>query len=250
MEFDEHGEAIPFVSIDQDGLFEVTTEAMNLIESWNKDKKLAVICIAGPYRSGKSFLANRILHQNTGFSIGSTTMACTKGIWMWNKPVYVNSKVDAVLLDTEGLGSTERTTNTDIKIFSIAILLSSLFIYNWIGTISEYTLEDLDLVCNLTEHIHVNKSKSESGLEFHQFFPSFLWVLRDFYHVLDPGYTPRDYLESCLEQVSGSTEDIMRKNKIRESITRFFKDRDWYTLIRPLNAILRIIYSLKWVFLI
>ena len=235
MEFEEHGKAIPFVTINQDGFFEVTTEAMAQIESWNKDKKLAVIWIAGPYRSGKSFLANRILHQNTGFSIGSTTMACTKGIWMWNKPVYINSKIDAVLLDTEGLGSAERTTNTDIKIFSIAILLSSLFIYNWIGTISEYTLEDLDLVCNLTEHIHVNKSKSESGLEFHQFFPSFLWVLRDFYHELEPGHTSRDYLESCLEQVSGSTDDIIRKNKIRESITRFFKDRDWYTLIRPLN---------------
>ena len=111
-----------------------------------KPNKLAVICIAGPYRSGKSYLANRILHQNSGFSIGSTTMACTKGIWMWNKPVRINDKIDAVLLDTEGLGSTERTTNTDIKIFSLSILLSSLFLYNCLGTISEYTLEDLDLV--------------------------------------------------------------------------------------------------------
>ena len=92
---------------------------------------------------------------------------------MWNKPVHINNKVDAILLDTEGLGSTERTTNTDIKIFALSILLSSLFIYNCIGTISEYTLDDLNLVCNLTEHIHVNKSKVESGIEFQHFFPTF-----------------------------------------------------------------------------
>lgn len=39
---------------------------------------------------------------------------------------------DTVLLviDTEGLASTERSTNIDIKIFTLAILLSSVFIYN------------------------------------------------------------------------------------------------------------------------
>ncbi|CAI2384081.1 unnamed protein product [Moneuplotes crassus] len=235
MESQNDGEAIPFIQIDVDGLFEVNSNAMNLIQEWDNSKKIAILCIAGPYRSGKSYLANRILKQNSGFNIGSTTMACTKGIWMWNKPIRINDKVDAVLLDTEGLGSTERTTNTDIKIFSLSILLSSLFIYNCIGTISEYTLEDLDLVCNLTENIHVSKSQIESGVEFRRFFPSFMWVLRDFYHELDPGNTPRDYMEKCLEQVPGATEDILRKNKIREGITKYFKDRDCYTLIRPLN---------------
>ena len=146
MEATPSGKAIPFIQIDVDGQFSVNHEAMSLIEMWDKSKKLAIFCIAGPYRSGKSYLANRILKQNSGFNIGSTTQACTKGIWMWDKPVKVNDKVDAVLLDTEGLGSSERTTNTDIKIFSLSILLSSLFMYNCLGTISEYTLEDLDLV--------------------------------------------------------------------------------------------------------
>ena len=195
MENQNEGRAIPFIEIDNDGYFEVNSSAMSCIETWNKNKKLAVICIAGPYRSGKSFLANRILNQNSGFSIGSTTMACTKGIWMWNKPISINNKVDAVLLDTEGLGSTERRTNTDFRIFALSILLSSLFIYNNIGTISERTIEDLDLVSNLTDHIHVNSSSFESGVEFKNYFPSFMWVLRDFYHELDEGHTPRDYME-------------------------------------------------------
>ena len=75
--------------------------------------------------------------RNKGFEIGSTTQACTKGIWMWNKPIPINEETDGILLDTEGLGSTERSTNTDAKIFSIAILLSSLFIFNSLGPINE-----------------------------------------------------------------------------------------------------------------
>lgn len=91
------------------------------------------------------------------------------------------------------------------------------------------------MVTKLTEHIRVNSSKVERGIEFHKFFPTFIWVLRDFYHELEEGHTPRDYMESCLEQVPGSTAEILSKNKIREGITQYFKDRDCYTLIRPLE---------------
>ena len=55
-----------------------------------------------------------------------------------------------LLLDTEGLASTERSTNIDIKIFSLSILLSSLFVYNQMGPITENSLEELSLVANLT----------------------------------------------------------------------------------------------------
>lgn len=42
-----------------------------------------------------------------------------------------------LLMDTEGLASTERSTNVDIKIFTISILLASMFVYNQMGPISE-----------------------------------------------------------------------------------------------------------------
>ena len=57
---------------------------MIFLESIPRTMKVAVAAIAGPYRTGKSFLANRILNQSKGFEIGSTTQACTKGIWIWN----------------------------------------------------------------------------------------------------------------------------------------------------------------------
>jgi hypothetical protein len=60
-----------------------------------------------------------------------------------------------ILIDTEGLASTERSTNVDIKIFSLSILLSSVFIYNQMGPITENSIEDLSLVANLTNYIHI-----------------------------------------------------------------------------------------------
>ena len=53
-------------------------------------------------------------------------------------------------MDTEGLGSTEEDINHDLKIFSIALLLSSSFLYNSMGTIDENALDSLGLVLKLS----------------------------------------------------------------------------------------------------
>ena len=45
-----------------------------------------------------------------------------------------------ILLDTEGLNSVERDATIDVKIFSITLLLSSMFIYNCLGHIDEKSL--------------------------------------------------------------------------------------------------------------
>jgi hypothetical protein len=83
---------------------------------------------------------------------------------MWNKPVRVSPDSIMLLIDTEGLASTERSTNVDIKIFSLTILLSSMFIYNQMGPITELALEELSLVANLTNFIKIQSdSTKETG---------------------------------------------------------------------------------------
>jgi flagellar basal body-associated protein FliL len=42
-----------------------------------------------------------------------------------------------MLIDTEGLGSLEEDANHDAKIFAIALLISSLLIYNQVGSIDD-----------------------------------------------------------------------------------------------------------------
>ena len=63
-----------------------------------------------------------------------------------------------IILDTEGLNSTQRDSTIDAKIFSLTILLSSMFIYNQIGHIDENSLEKLNLVINLSKNIQTGGS--------------------------------------------------------------------------------------------
>lgn len=48
-----------------------------------------------------------------------------------------------LLIDSEGIGSIDEDENHDTKIFLLALLLSSFFIYNSIGTIDENALNNL-----------------------------------------------------------------------------------------------------------
>lgn len=87
-----------------------------------------------------------------------------------------------IVIDTEGLGAFDEDENHDAKIFLLALLLSSLIIYNSVGTIDETALNNLSLVINLSKKVQLrNRSESAEDIdELAAIFPSFLWVLRDF----------------------------------------------------------------------
>ncbi len=50
-----------------------------------------------------------------------------------------------------GLGATDESVNYDSKIFLFALLLSSYFIFNSMGTIDENSLNDLNLIINMAK---------------------------------------------------------------------------------------------------
>lgn len=89
--------------------------------------KIAVVAIAGLYRTGKSYLLNRILGKQKAFEVGGTVNACTKGIYIWGKTIEVKNvdgtDLSVLLIDTEGLGSTEK----DATYVSERISLFNLF---------------------------------------------------------------------------------------------------------------------------
>ena len=103
------------------------------------------------------------------------------------------------IVDTEGLGAIDEDTNHDTKIFLLAILLSSLLIYNSVGTIDENALNQLSLVVNLSKTIQVRNCGDTDPDEIAEYFPSFLWVLRDFTLKLEDELgnviTSKQYLE-------------------------------------------------------
>lgn len=59
--------------------FYVSEEATNLLK--NMKERVGIIAVAGKYRTGKSFLLNRILlnkNESNGFGVGPTINPCTK----------------------------------------------------------------------------------------------------------------------------------------------------------------------------
>jgi hypothetical protein len=121
-----------------------------------------------------------------------------------------------LVLDTEGLGALDEDSNHDVRIFSLAILLSSFFIYNSAGSIDENALQQLSLVINLTNHIQIKAGgvrEEQDPEEYAQYFPSFMWVVRDFTLQLldaegDP-ITSKEYLEKALQSQKGFSESVM-----------------------------------------
>ena len=226
---------IKLVDIKEDGMFEITSEGISFLSSL-KNQTIAVLSVTGPYRSGKSFLANLIMNNMGGFKVGATINACTKGLWVWGRPIPLSKNKKLIILDSEGLGSVEkdRTGNIDMKIFTLSVLLSSCLIYNTKHAISEDKIEELSNVANLSKRINISKDKKQNmQLDFGDFFPDLIWVLRDF--SLDRGkLSPKEYLEQCLQRVDvRNIEGGETKNVCRDIITRNFKHRDCYTLVMP-----------------
>ena len=147
-----------------------------------------------------------------------------------------------IVVDTEGIGALDTNSQHDSTIFSLALLLSSFFIYNSVGSIDEGALNNLSLVVNLTKHIHVRSSAAgaeDDGADFAQYFPSFLWLVRDFtLQLVTPdgqAFTSKEYLERALQPAPGFTEQIEAKNRIRRMLTHFFPERDCFTMVRPVT---------------
>ena len=58
-----------------------------------------------------------------------------------------------MLIDSEGIGAFDEDDNHDTKIFLLALLICSYFIYNSMGTIDENAINNLSLIVrvNFTE---------------------------------------------------------------------------------------------------
>ncbi|KAJ3702323.1 hypothetical protein LUZ61_006028 [Rhynchospora tenuis] len=228
------------VYTDESGKFRMDEEAVAALQLVKGP--IGVVSVCGRARQGKSFILNQLLGRSSGFQVASTHRPCTKGLWMWSAPLkrtaLDGTEYSLLLLDTEGIDAYDQTGTYSTQIFSLAVLLSSMFIYNQMGGIDEAALDRLSLVTEMTKHIRVRASGGRTtASELGQFSPVFVWLLRDFYLDLaedNRKITPRDYLELALRPMQGG-RNLSAKNEIRESIRALFPDRECFTLVRPLN---------------
>jgi hypothetical protein len=112
----------------------------------------------------------------------------------------------------------DQTGTYSTQIFSLAVLLSSMFVYNQMGGIDEAALDRLSLVTEMTKHIRVRASKGRTtAADIGQFSPHLVWLLRDFYlNLAEDGrmITPREYLELALKSMPGTAKDVAAKNEV------------------------------------
>ncbi|XP_044290832.1 guanylate-binding protein 1-like isoform X1 [Varanus komodoensis] len=221
--------------------FRVCQEALQLLSEIHQP--VVVVAIVGLYRTGKSYLMNKLAGKTSGFLLGSTVQASTKGIWMWCIPHPKQPGQTLVLLDTEGLGDVEKgNPQNDTWIFALTLLLSSTLVYNSIGTIDQNAMNQLHYVAELTELIQakapsmVNKEQLDDSAEFVCFFPNFIWALRDFTLLLElDGHpiTEDEYLENALKLKKGDSQDIKLFNLPRKCLRMFFPTRKCFIFERP-----------------
>ena len=256
--------AVPFITYNESTKkFVISKEARKILSNPEKNKKIGIISLVGKYRTGKSFLLNRVIINNKnnskdGFEVGPTIKPCTKGIWLWSNPLIVtnensnNEPFPVYLIDTEGLGAYDEEINHDSKIFLISILISSLFIYNSFGTIDEAALSNLSFILNLSKSLKLRQNKEgekdnnnsannniNEEDELAKYFPCLFWLLRDFVlKLVDLEGNPissKEYLENSLKEQEGTTDTIIEKNLIRRKIKNYFLERDCFPMVRPVE---------------
>uniref|UniRef100_A0A672T7L9 Guanylate binding protein family member 6 n=1 Tax=Sinocyclocheilus grahami TaxID=75366 RepID=A0A672T7L9_SINGR len=225
---------------DENGKLLLRKEAKDILDGINEP--VVVVSVVGLYRTGKSYLMNRLAGQQsvaeTGFHKSKT-----KGIWMWCVPHPCKEGHTLVLLDTEGLGDVEKGDEKhDTWIFCLAILLSSTIVYNSLGVIDNTALEKLHYVTELTENIRVKAEvgQDEDGsADFMRVFPSFAWAVRDFTLELKRGdklITSDEYLEGALKLKSGSSPQTEQYNLPRRCLRHFFAVRKCFVFSRPAST--------------
>lgn len=227
--------------------------------------RVAVVVVTGVYRSGKSFLLNKLVEHRlngggdddqatkqesngekpiTGFKVGHTVTACTMGIWFYDRPIPCTfadgSKGAAILMDSEGMGATNKSSQYDNQLFMLSSLLSSSLVYNSVGTINEKSIHRLTFVGNLVKLLKENVASKEDDNSQDlsaDIAPTFVWVLRDFalelVNAKGKAISSDEYMEDALKKKKGFDSSTMQRNKTCAQLKKFFTRRKCSTLVRP-----------------
>ena len=223
-EFEE--KAIPLIT---EG-FDLENDGIEFLQKLS-DKNISVISVIGPAASGKSFLANQLSGKiNKGFEIGSIenrNECCTKGIWIWGKPI-IKDNFYIIILDAQGFRTdTDENLEYSQKIFALCSLISSVVIYNYK---KDDNSEETDKISNeVLQHSYelfnklitfMEKIKLEDNEELSEdknkltnaHIPEYLWVYRD-YIIHD--FNIYNEIETKLNE-NNSLFNQLFKNKIKK----------------------------------
>lgn len=217
----------------------VVPEALELLSAI--DLPVAVLAICGPMRTGKSYILSRLLGEAEAFDLGHTFDPKTFGIWMGTSIIKgkdKNGNEQAILLlDTEGIDAPGANVSQDAGILVLTILVSSILIYNSTNVPYKKDLEKLDCFVRLAEGFEVKKNHDMEVGEVSQYFPHFIWLLRDVSLITseEEGGTemdPTDYIKQKV-LTRGKGFKSSKSDEVGRAIITFFPDIECKTLPTP-----------------
>ena len=170
------GSVVQFIEVEGDtGQLSVSPLSMLLLEK-HQSKCVRVVCLHGHHHSGKSFLANAMLKDPRLPLAHSALDSGTPGLFLWDKPVPLNQleqrlgleasedsgQVEVIVLESQGLGCPGTDAETDLKLLTLSLLLSSTLVFNQKGSISDSSLDSLALLTRVKSSLQHGKSEDKS----------------------------------------------------------------------------------------
>jgi hypothetical protein len=136
-----------------------------------------------------------------------------------------------ILLNMTGLSDAQKGDATcDLNLFVLALLASSIFIYN---TMDADALDGLHLATRIGEELLT----SEEEVTLAQHFPHFVWAIRDPHLKLEiegKPVTPNEYLQHCLKgNKKGFGPKVQSYNALRDALRNYFPNRDCFAFPPP-----------------
>lgn len=220
---------VPLITC-EDGLYRLHPATAEWLAA--RTRPFAVLAFAGKFRTGKSYVLNRLLRREAGkgFGVGETVQACTRGIWLCQDPIS-DGDMDVFVLDTEGIDALDAESDHDVRIVGLALLLCSAFAYNSMSHLDEAAVQTLGLMARVAAAIGADDDGDGAGPGAQR--PSFYWVLRDFsLQLVDAEGKPithTQYLDQALETPAGASA----KCATRDAVKTLFPERHLVTLPRP-----------------
>ncbi|XWS68699.1 hypothetical protein CRYUN_Cryun04dG0113700 [Craigia yunnanensis] len=204
---DDHGKPMRFIYRDNNGKLKINPEAVDALKRIKGP--IGVVSVCGRARQEKSFILNQLLVKSNGFQV-ATHQPGTKKLWILSAPLkrtaLDGTEYSLLLIDTERIDAYDQTDTYSTEIFSFAVLLSSMFIYNQI-------------------HTRDTRGKGTDS-EFGHFSPIFVWLLRLFHLSLsgllldlavdNAKITPSDCLEKALRPVPCRGKYEAAKNQLEK----------------------------------
>ena len=210
---------------------------------------VAVVAIAGPSRTGKSFFLNQMLppqmatagiHPGGGFTVGHNSEAQTQEVQLHILPACAlqsSGMQDATLtvlyLDTPGLFSADRPNVFDSQLLALLNVLSSVLLYNTRGTVHRGDIDQLAVAMETAFLLSFFSPKPGSAererLQLDR--PHLVWLFQDF-QFNNTQRTGVDYLRRQLSDADQGLE-ASAASSYTDRFNRFFASLEGQTFPYP-----------------